>query len=102
MLTRAQYFTLTGLGAAAVLLFVTNATLFTLNKSAQSELNARQAEVQQSIQLQGLQTEIAKALADLAIKSDDKQVFDMLAANGITVTKNAPSSSGAKSASAKH
>ncbi|MEP6765690.1 MAG: hypothetical protein ABJB66_15350 [Gemmatimonadaceae bacterium] len=101
MLTRPQFYTLTGLSSAAVLLFVANASLFAANKSSQYEVNARQAEVQQSVQLQGLQTEIAKALADLAIKSDDKQVFDMLAENGITVTKNASSPSGAKPAPGK-
>ncbi|MEO7997572.1 MAG: hypothetical protein ABI852_09010 [Gemmatimonadaceae bacterium] len=99
MLTRSQYLTLTGLGSAALLLVVTNGALFASNKSTQSDINMRQAAVQQTAQLQVLQTEIAKALAELAIKSDDKAVFDMLAANGITVTKNA--TSGAKPESSK-
>lgn len=99
MITRSQYLTLTGLGSAALLLVVTNGVLFASNKSTQSDINMRQAAVQQTAQLQVLQTEIAKALAELAIKSDDKAVFDMLSANGITVTKNA--TSGAKSESSK-
>jgi len=90
MLTRPQYLTLTGLGAAALVLVVTNGVLFAANKSTQTDINVRQAVVQQTAQLQVLQTEIAKALAEPAIKSDDKAVFDMLAANGITVTKNKP------------
>lgn len=88
MLTRPQFLTLTGLGAAALVLVVTNGALFAANKSTQSDINLRQAVVQQTAQLQVLQTEIAKALAELAIQSDDKAVLDMLAANGITVTKN--------------
>ncbi|MBC8087592.1 MAG: hypothetical protein H7Z40_10010 [Phycisphaerae bacterium] len=88
MLTRPQYLTLTGLGAAALVLVVTNGALFAANKSTQADINLRQATVQQTAQLQVLQTEIAKALAELAIQSDDKAVLDMLAANGITVTKN--------------
>ena len=99
MLTRTQFLSLTSLGGVALLLSVVNGVLFTANKGAQFDVNARQVIVQQSVQLQGLQTEIAKALADLAIKSNDKAVFDMLAANGITVTLNAPA--GAKSAPAK-
>ncbi|MEO7362489.1 MAG: hypothetical protein ABI120_19320 [Gemmatimonadaceae bacterium] len=91
MLTRSQYLTLTGLATTAALLVVTNGVLFASNKSAQSDINMRQATVQQTAQLQVLQTEIAKALAELAIKSDDKAVFDMLSANGLTVTKNANS-----------
>jgi hypothetical protein len=89
MLTRSQYFTLTGLASTALLLVLTNGVLFTSNKSTQSEISLRQAVVQQTAQLQVLQTEIAKSLAELAIKSDDKAVFDMLSANGITVTRNA-------------
>ncbi len=88
MLTRAQFFTLTGLGAVALVFVVTNGALFAANKSTQMDINLRQAAVQQTAQLQVLQTEIAKALAELAIQSDDKAVLDMLAANGITVTKN--------------
>lgn len=89
MLTRSQYLTLTGLASTALLLVLTNGALFTSNKSTQSDISQRQAVVQQTAQLQVLQTEIAKSLAELAIKSDDKAVLDMLAANGITVTKNA-------------
>lgn len=99
MLNRSQYLTLTGAGAVALLLVVTNGALFAANKSMQSEINARQAAVQQTAQLQVLQTEIAKALAELAIKSDDQQVLAMLATNGITVTKN--NQSAAKSSTSK-
>jgi hypothetical protein len=88
MLTRPQFLTLTGLGGLALVLVVTNGALFAANKATQTDINTRQAVVQQAAQLQVLQTEIAKSLAELAIQSDDKAVFDMLAANGITVTKN--------------
>lgn len=99
MLNRSQYLTLTGAGAVALLLAATNAALFAANKSTQAEINTRQAAVQQTAQLQVLQTEIAKALAELAIKSDDQQVLAMLATNGITVTKN--SQAAAKSSTSK-
>jgi len=92
MLARSQYFTLTGLSGVALALVAVNGTLAMGNRSRQAEINARQAGVQQTAQLQVLQTEIAKALADLAIKSNDQQVLAMLAKNDITVTVNNPNS----------
>ena len=74
----------------ALALVAVNGTLAMGNRSRQAKINARQAGVQQTAQLQVLQTEIAKALADLAVKSNDKQVLGMLAKNGITVTMNNP------------
>ena len=90
MLAQSQYLTLTGLSGLAVALVVLNGSLVMGNQTRQAEISARQVGVQQTAQLQVLQTEIAKALADLAIKSNDKQVLDMLASNGITVTLNNP------------
>ncbi len=90
MLPRLQYLALTGLSGVALALVAVNGTLAMGNRSRQAEISSRQAGVQQTAQLQVLQTEIAKALADLAIKSNDKQVLDMLAKNDITVTVNNP------------
>ena len=93
MITRSQHLTLTGMGGVALALVITNGALFASNKSTQSDINVRQAAVQQTVQLQGLQTEIAKSLAELALKSDDRDVLAMLASNGITVTRNASTKS---------
>ena len=87
---RPQLNVLTALAGLALVLAVTNGVLFASNRSTQDDINARQALVQQAAQLEGLQREIAKALADLAIKGHDRKVLDMLAANGVTVTMNAP------------
>lgn len=86
---RTQAHALTALGGLALVLAVTNGVLFATNRSTQDGINARQALVQQTAQLEVLQREMAKALADLAIKSRDRKVLDMLAANGVTVTMNA-------------
>jgi len=77
---------LTAVGALTLLLVVVNAVLFLGNRSSQIEVNGRQQYVQQSIQLEGLYREIVKALADLSIKNNDRQIRDMLASQGITVT----------------
>ncbi|WP_337169444.1 hypothetical protein [Gemmatimonas aurantiaca] len=90
MLTRSGYLSLMGMAGLALALAVTNGVLFSANRRAQLAINVRQGEVQQAAQLQVLQTEIAKALAELAIRSNDQRVFDLLTANGITVTRNGP------------
>lgn len=93
MLTRTGYLSLMGMAGLALVLAVTNGVLFSANRRAQFAINVRQGEVQQAAQLQVLQTEIAKALAELAIRGNDQRVFDLLAANGITVTRNGPGGS---------
>jgi len=90
MLHKWQYNLLTALGALALMLAIANATLFTSNRSAQAELAQRQQFVQQTGPLEGLYRDIVKALAEMAVKGNDKQVLDMLAAQGLSVTVNTP------------
>jgi hypothetical protein len=90
MLKTWQYLTLLALGAPAVLLVVANAILFSSNKAQQAEINQRQVFLQQSESLEGLYREMVKALADLAVRGDDRRVLDALAAQGINVTVNPP------------
>ena len=93
MLLKWQSKLLTALGIAALLLVLTNAMLFTQNRNAQAALNQRQQFIQQSVPLEGLYREIVKALAEMAIKGNDRQVLDMLAAQGLNVTVNGPAAS---------
>lgn len=95
VLTRRQYHALVGLGGLAVALVVANGTLFVRNRGLQDEINARAAMVQQTVPLEALQRDIARSLADLAIKGKDRQVLDMLAANGVTVSMNAAANAAA-------
>ena len=88
-LTRPQFATLTALGVLALALVGANGSLFLANRAAQDEIAARGAMVQQTVPLEALQRDIARTLADLALRSQDRQVLDMLAANNITVTANA-------------
>ena len=89
MLKKWEFWFLTAVGALTLVLVVVNASLFLANRSTQIDINSRQQFVQQSIQLEGLYREIVKALADLSIKNGDKQIKDMLSAQGITVTAGA-------------
>lgn len=90
MLSKWQFSLLTLLGAAALLLVTANVVLSTLNRNAQIALNQRQVFIQQTVPLEGLYRDILKALAEMAVKSNDKQVFDMLSAQGLSVTMNSP------------
>jgi len=91
MLSKWQFHLLNVLAFAAVALAFANGILFRLNRSDQLEMNQRQQFVQQTIPLEGLYREIIKALADLAIKNDDRALLSMLGTQGISVTVNSPS-----------
>jgi hypothetical protein len=90
MLSRWQFNLLTALGAAALLLVVFNSALFTLNRDAQGELNKQQQFIQQTVPLEGLYRDIVKALAETAVKGNDRKVLDMLAAQGLNVSVQQP------------
>lgn len=91
MLSKWQFHVLNALGLVAIALVMANGILFRQNRSDQIELNQRQQFIQQTIPLEGLYREIIKALADLAIKSNDRTVLNMLSAQGLSVTVNSPS-----------
>ena len=95
MLKTWQYQLLTFIGALALVLVVLNGMLFTINRDAQAEINTRQQFIQQTVQLEGLYREIVKALAELAVKGNDTQIMQMLAAQGINVSVNAPAAAAA-------
>ena len=98
MLSKWQHNLLVGLGALAVLLVVANGVLFTQNRAAQAALNRRQAFVQQTVPLEGLYNEIVKTLAQMGVKGNDRQMLNMLASQGLTITVNAPAADAAPSA----
>ncbi len=95
MLSKWQFHLLNVLALVAIALVVANGVLFRQNRSDQAELSQRQQFVQQTVPLEGLYREIVKALADLAVKSNDRAVLDMLGAQGISVTVNGPTSGAA-------
>ena len=70
MVTRWQYWLLILVAASALVLVVINAILFVGNRGIQAEVNNRQQFVQQSIQLEVLYREMAKALADLSARDN--------------------------------
>ena len=90
MLSKWQFNLLTALGATALLLVGVNVALSTLNRNAQMALNQQQTFIQQTVPLEALYRDIVKALAEMAVKGNDRQVLDMLAAQGLNVSMNNP------------
>ena len=89
-MTKWQFNLLTALGTLALVLVMANSALFSLNQGAQATLNHQQEFVQQTVPLEGLYREIVKGLAEMAIKANDRQVLDMLAAQGLNISVNNP------------
>jgi len=89
-LSRLQFWIVTTLAAASLVLLGVNAYLLLGNRAVQKEVASRQQFVQQSVQLEGLYREIVRALAELAARNNDADVRTMLARHGISYTVNPP------------
>ncbi len=81
---------LAGVAALGLVFVVINIFLFLGNRTIQGEVNDRQQFINQSIQLDRLNRELIAALANLAARSNDDQVRNLLASQGITFTLNQP------------
>jgi len=86
MLKSLQFWVLSGVGAACVLLSLGNIVLFTGNRGLQGQVTERGQYIQQSAQLQSLYRQIAQALADLSVRNKDPQLQAILAKQGLRVT----------------
>jgi len=101
MLSRSQFVTLMALAVAAVALAIGNMWLVTRTRDTQLELGQRQQFIQQSVALETLYRDIVKALAELGVKSGDRQVLDLLAAQGINLSYQGAAPAPAADAAAK-
>ena len=93
--------------ALSLLLFlavVVNVVLASGNRTSQAEVAQRQQFIQQTVGLERLNQEIVKALAELAVRNQDRDVTALLNANGVTFSvgnAGAAASGGAAGASSK-
>jgi len=87
---RTQYWLSIGLAGVLLLLVIANVFFYQGNVGRQSEVNNRQALIQQAAQLEGLNREMLQALAGFSVgqgdKQGDKQIGQMLETLGIKVT----------------
>lgn len=81
------------LGTAALLLASCNIMLSISNRQMQQDVNARQQYIQQSQQLEPIYRELVNALANLAETRNDKQLRELLGAQGIFVSPSQPAQS---------
>lgn len=85
-------------GFLTLILVFVNMFLLVGNQSLQRGVAERQQFIMQSIQAQAGAREIIAAVANLAVRTDDEQLKELLAKHGITVSvKPAPPSAAAKS-----
>jgi len=87
---KTEFWAVSVLAAVALVLAVANMLIFGQNRDLQVEINSQAQYIQQSVQLEGLYREIVKALADLSVRNQDQDLKNLLAAQGISVTLNAP------------
>ncbi len=73
--------------ALALLLFVANTALIKGNRNMQEDIGQRQAVINNAQNLTPLNQNLAQALAETAVKNDDKKISDLLASQGITIRK---------------
>lgn len=101
MLKRMQFWLLSAIGAACVLLVLANIVLVAGNQTLQGQANQRGQYIQQSTQLQGLYQQIAQALANLSVRNKDAQLQAILAEQGlhVTVHPQSPAAAAAPAAS---
>lgn len=78
------------LGVVALVLVVINAVLLIGNQQRQSEVNARQAFINQSVRLSRLNQGLVNTLAQAAVKNKDDDIRKLLSENGIEINVTAP------------
>jgi len=88
MLRKWQFWMLTALAAATAAMVLANMVRFSANRQLQAEVNQRNLFIQQSIPLENLSREIALALAQLGVRTQDEQIRALLTSLGISVQVN--------------
>ena len=80
----------TGIAVLALVLVIANSILVLDNESRQAEVNQRQQFINQSVQLARISQSLVTALAQTAVKNDDKDIREMLASSGFTIQQASP------------
>jgi hypothetical protein len=77
------------LGFLTLILVFVNMFLLVGNQSLQRLVGERQQYIMQSVQAQSGAREVIAAVANLAVRTDDEQLKQLLSKHGITVSVNA-------------
>jgi predicted Holliday junction resolvase-like endonuclease len=84
------------LAVVALVLVVVNVMLILGNQSVQADVSERQQFITESFQREQLYRQVVAFLANMAMKSNDEQLKNLLAANGVGVAPNPESAGGPK------
>jgi hypothetical protein len=76
-------------GALALVLLVLNISFVNSNRVLQDEVGQRQTNITKGNTLSQVNQGLVQALANAAVKDDDRDARDLLAAQGITLKPNA-------------
>jgi hypothetical protein len=93
MLKRIEYIILTLAAAAFLVVVIANVSVSRSSRAMQAQFTEQQQFIATTAQLEVLNRELIRALAELAARNNDEQLRSLLSANGITFTleqKNAP------------
>jgi hypothetical protein len=83
------------IGFLTLILVFVNMFLLVGNQSLQRIVAERQQVIVRSIQMQGPAREVITALANLAVRTEDERLKQLLAKHGITVSVNPSAAAGA-------
>lgn len=90
MLTKPQFWILTALASVIAVLILANMYVFSANRTVQNDVSQRALFIQQTVPLETLSRDIALALAQLSVRSEDAQIRSLLTSLGININVNAP------------
>lgn len=88
---------LTGLAVLVLLLVIVNILLMAGNQSLQLSVNERQQYIAETIQLEALNRQVIAVLAEMALKTNDGQLKELLAGVGVNLSPSPPQPPVAKS-----
>jgi hypothetical protein len=86
LLKKFEYLLLCTVGAITLVLVAVNIALYTGNRTLQSEVGQRANYIQQTSAISDLYQQLAKALAELAVKNHDDQLRAILTEQGFTIS----------------
>jgi hypothetical protein len=88
---------LTGLAVLVLLLVIVNILLMAGNQSLQLSVNERQQYIAETIQLEALNRQVIGVLAEMALKTNDGQLKELLAGVGVNLSPSPSQPPAAKS-----
>ena len=88
---------LTGLAVLVLLLVIVDILLLAGNQSLQMSVNERQQYIAETIQLEALNRQVIGVLAEMALKTNDGQLKELLAEVGINLSPTPSQPPAAKS-----